>query len=46
MIGPFQDLVAIQREIYLAFANRIGDFAKRGDGTLLATYLPMTGAPG
>jgi hypothetical protein len=45
MIVPFQDLVAIQREIYLAFADRIGDFAKTGDWTLLAAYLPMTGAP-
>lgn len=41
MMGLFQDLVAIQREIYLAFADRIGDFAKTGDWTLLAAYLPM-----
>ncbi len=41
MMGLFQDLVAIQREIYLAFADRIGDFAKTGDWALLATYLPM-----
>lgn len=41
MIGLFQDLLAIQREIYLAFADRIGDFAKTGDWTLLAAYLPM-----
>lgn len=37
----FQDLVAIQRDIYLAFAERIGAFAHTGDWTLLATYLPM-----
>ncbi len=41
MMGLFQDLVAIQREIYLAFAERIGNFAKTGDWTLLAAYLPM-----
>jgi nickel/cobalt exporter len=41
MMGLFQDLVAIQREIYLAFADRIGDFAKTGNWTLLAAYLPM-----
>lgn len=40
MPGLFQDLVAIQREIYLAFADRIGDFAQTGDWTLLAAYLP------
>ena len=32
MMGLFQDLVAIQREIYLAFADRIGDFARRATG--------------
>ncbi|MBX3582677.1 MAG: ABC transporter permease [Rhizobiaceae bacterium] len=37
----FQDLVAIQREIYLAFADRIKAFAESGDWSLLATYLPM-----
>jgi len=41
MMGLFQDLVGMQREIYLAFADRIGDFAKTGDWTLLAAYLPM-----
>ncbi len=41
MIGLFQDLVAIQREIYQSFADRIGAFAQTGDWTLLATYLPM-----
>jgi len=41
MLGLFQDLVAIQREIYLAFADRIGNFAQTGDWTLLAAYLPM-----
>ena len=41
MIGLFQDLVVVQREIYLAFADRIGDFARTGDWKLLAAYLPM-----
>ncbi len=41
MMGLFQDLVAIQREIYLAFADRIGAFAQTGDWALLAAYLPM-----
>jgi nickel/cobalt exporter len=41
MLGLFQDLVAIQREIYLAFADRISDFAKTGDWSSLAAYLPM-----
>lgn len=41
MMGLFQDLVAIQREIYLAFAERIRAFAETGDWTLLAAYLPM-----
>jgi nickel/cobalt exporter len=36
-----RDLVAIQREIYLAFADRIREFAETGDWSLLATYLPM-----
>jgi len=36
MMSLFQDLVAVQREIYLAFANRISDFARTGDWTLLA----------
>lgn len=41
MMGLFQELVAIQREIYLAFADRIGDFAKTGNWSLLIAYLPM-----
>jgi nickel/cobalt exporter len=41
MMGLFHDLVAIQREIYLAFAERIGAFAETGDWTFLAAYLPM-----
>lgn len=41
MWGLFQDLVAIQREIYLAFADRIRAFAETGDWMLLASYLPM-----
>ena len=40
-IWLLQDVVAIQREIYLAFADRVGDFAKTGDWTLLTAYLPM-----
>lgn len=41
MMGLFQNLVAIQHEIYLAVAERIGDFARTGYWTLLAAYLPM-----
>jgi ABC-type nickel/cobalt efflux system permease component RcnA len=41
MWGLFQDLVAVQREIYLAFADRIRTFAETGDWMLLASYLPM-----
>ena len=41
MMGLLQELVAIQREIYLAFADRIGNFAETGDWQLLAAYLPM-----
>jgi ABC-type nickel/cobalt efflux system permease component RcnA len=37
----YQQLVAVQRDIYLAFADRIGAFAETGDWQLLATYLPM-----
>ncbi|MEQ1945458.1 sulfite exporter TauE/SafE family protein [Mesorhizobium sp. VNQ89] len=40
-MGLLQELVAIQREIYLAFAARIGNFAETGDWQLLAAYLPM-----
>ena len=41
MWGLYQDLVAFQREIYLAFADRIGSFAATGDWSQLAAYLPM-----
>jgi len=41
MWGFYQDLVAFQREIYLAFADRIGSFAATGDWSQLAVYLPM-----
>lgn len=41
MTALFQELVAVQREIYLAFADRIGGFAETGDWRLLAAYLPM-----
>lgn len=34
-------LAALQREIYLAFGDRIGQFASTGDWGLLAAYLPM-----
>ncbi|PSM19721.1 ABC transporter permease [Nitratireductor sp. StC3] len=37
----YQQLVALQREIYLAFADRIGSFASTGDWSELAVYLPM-----
>lgn len=37
----FQYLVSVQRDIYLAFADKIGAFAKTGDWWLLAVYLPM-----
>lgn len=40
MMGLFQDLVAIQREIYLAFADHIKEFAGTGDWSLLLAYLP------
>lgn len=41
MWGPYQYLVAFQREIYLTFASHIRSFAESGDWTLLATYMPM-----
>jgi ABC-type nickel/cobalt efflux system permease component RcnA len=37
----YQELVALQREIYLAFADRIGSFASTGNWSELAIYLPM-----
>jgi nickel/cobalt transporter (NicO) family protein len=37
----YQQLVALQREIYLTFASHIRAFAETGDWTLLAAYLPM-----
>ncbi len=37
----YQQLVAVQREIYLTFADRIGSFATSGDWSELAVYLPM-----
>ena len=40
-MGLLQELVAIQREIYLAVADRIGNFAETGDWQLPAAYLPM-----
>ena len=41
MMWLFQDLVAIQRDIYFAFADRIREFAETGDWALLVAYLPM-----
>lgn len=41
MWGLYQDLIALQREIYLSFADRIGTFAVTGDWSQLAVYLPM-----
>jgi len=41
MWGLYQELIAVQREIYLAFAERIGTFASTGDWQQLAVYLPM-----
>lgn len=37
----YQELVALQREIYLTFADRIGSFASTGNWSELAIYLPM-----
>jgi nickel/cobalt transporter (NicO) family protein len=37
----YQELIDLQREIYLAFVDRIGQFAATGDGAVLAAYLPM-----
>lgn len=37
----YQELLAFQREIYLAFADRIGQFAVTGDWGVLAAYLPV-----
>lgn len=41
MLGLYQDLLALQREIYLTFADRIGSFAATGDWSELIIYLPM-----
>lgn len=41
MLQLYQQLVALQREIYLTFADRIGSFATTGAWSELATYLPM-----
>ena len=37
----YLELVALQRDIYLAFVDRIGSFATTGDWSALAVYLPM-----
>ena len=39
----FHDLIVIQREIYLAFADRIRDFASTGNWSLLS--FPAHGCP-
>ena len=39
--GLFQHMLAIQREIYAAFAGRIGTFAETGDWAPLAVFLPV-----
>lgn len=41
MMWLFQDLVAFQRGIYLAFAAHIRDFASTGEWSPLLAYLPM-----
>ena len=41
MLWLSQELVALQREIYLAFADRSGSFAATGNRSQLAAYLPM-----
>ena len=41
MMGLLQELVATQCEIYLAFADRIGNFAETGEWQLLAAMLPL-----
>jgi nickel/cobalt transporter (NicO) family protein len=37
----YYQLAALQREIYLAFGDRIGQFAATGNWGVLAAYLPM-----
>lgn len=39
--GLYAEAVAAQREIYLAFAARIRDFAETGDWQQLAVFMPM-----
>lgn len=41
MLGFYQEIAALQREIYLSFGDRIGSFAATGDWSALAVYLPM-----
>lgn len=41
LLGLYSDAVAAQRDIYLAFADRIRDFAETGDWSQLAVFLPM-----
>lgn len=37
----FKAIVDLQRDIYLAFAERISAFAESGDWTHLAIFLPI-----
>ncbi|MCB2056460.1 MAG: sulfite exporter TauE/SafE family protein [Novosphingobium sp.] len=41
LFGLYSDAVAAQRDIYLAFADRIRDYAQTGDWSGLAVFLPM-----
>ena len=41
MLGLYQELAALQREIYLAFGERIGSFASTSNWSDLLVYLPM-----
>lgn len=41
MYGLYQDLIAIQRDLYLALADRIRDYASTGDCSVLATFVPI-----
>lgn len=41
LLGLYYEAVAAQREIYLAFADRIRDFADTGNWAQLAVFLPM-----
>src|SRR5918996_2511535 len=40
-LSLYQEAVSAQREIYLAFADRIKAFAESGNWSVLAMFLPM-----